>query len=156
MSVCHANCLYVYSLSFYLSIVSLFGCTNICLAYIYPSIKSVCPYQSIHPVFLYSIHQYVCLYSICKSPSTQNYFPQFQNITSSGGSVLWTNHWGDSAPLLTCANARMHNCTYAPMHIFCQNHNFFFDLKIPQIFQQIFFFGFQPNFGPPVITSCTF
>ena len=60
------------------------GWMSVYLPYIYQSIKSVCLLvrQSIYQsVSLYSIHWYVCLYSICQSPSTQNCFPHFQNIT---------------------------------------------------------------------------
>ena len=67
------------SLSIHLFLYSIH--LSVYLPYIYQSIKSVCPLvsQSIYPsVSLYSIHWYVCLHSICQSPSTQIVFHIFK------------------------------------------------------------------------------
>ena len=105
---------------------------SVYLAYVYPSIKSVCPLvsQCIYPsVSLYSIHWYVCLHSLCQSQSTQIVFPHFQYITkhkTSSGVLFYeqiTNalmHHCSNTPILKCTNTPMHQCTFfLESQIFC-------------------------------------
>ena len=147
MSVCHADCLYVYSLSTYLSIVSLSTHSavqmSVYLAYVYPSIKSVCPLvsQCIYPFCFSVFHPLVCLslfyMSVSIHPKLFSTVPKYK--TSSGD--MFCGRVG-GVLVHQCPGARMHQCANAQIQI----HRVLFG-------KCLCFFSRQFN-EPPVITFC--